>query len=63
MDLISVVLILAVIGVLLWLLLTYVPMAAPFKQLITAVVVIAAVLWLLSLFIAPGAFHTIRVGR
>ncbi len=41
---------LAVIGFLLYLLLTYVPMAQPFKQLIVVVVVLCIVLYLLSVF-------------
>lgn len=61
MSLISVVLVLAVIGVLLWLLLTYVPLAKPFPQLITAVVVIVVVLWLLSVF-GVGGIDRIRIG-
>jgi len=62
MDLISVVIVLIVVGLLLWLALTYIPMAQPFPKIITAVVVIAVVLWLISLFL-PGGFHAIKVGR
>ena len=47
---IEVVLVLAVIGVLLWLLNAYVPMQPPIKMIINAVVVICTVLWLLSVF-------------
>lgn len=50
MPLISVVVVLIVVGVLLWLVQQYIPLAPPFPQLITAVVVIACVLWLLSIF-------------
>jgi hypothetical protein len=50
MDLIHIVIVLIVVGVLLWLVNSYIPMAAPFPRLITAVVVIVTVLWLLSLF-------------
>lgn len=50
MPIIQLIAILAVIGVLLWLVNTYVPMAAPIKTIINAVVVIAVVLWLLSVF-------------
>jgi len=42
------VLVLAVVGFLLWLLLTYVPMAKPFPQIIVFVAVLCVVLWLLS---------------
>jgi low temperature requirement protein LtrA len=64
MPLINVVVVLIVVGVLLWLVQTYIPMAAPIKQIITAVVIIAVVLWLLSLFFPSlGGFGNIRVGR
>jgi hypothetical protein len=61
MDLISVVVVLIVVGVLLWLVTSYIPLAPPIPQLITAVVVIAVVLWLLNVFgLLP--MHDIRVG-
>ena len=50
MDLISVILVLVVVGVVLWLVTTYIPMSPPIKNILVAVVVIALVLWLLSLF-------------
>jgi low temperature requirement protein LtrA len=53
MSLISVVLVLIVIGVLLWLANTYIPMDPKIKQIMNAVVVIAVVLWLLAIFL-PG---------
>lgn len=48
MSIIGLVLLLAVLGFLLWLLLTYVPMPAPVKTVIIAVVVIALVLFVLD---------------
>lgn len=60
MDLIQLVIVLIVIGVLLWLVNTYIPMDAKIKQIINVVVIIAVVLWLLSLF--TGLPH-IHVGR
>jgi hypothetical protein len=47
MPLVNVVLTLIVIGVLLWLINTYIPMQSTIKSIINAVVVIAVVLWLL----------------
>jgi hypothetical protein len=47
MPIINVVLTLIVIGVLLWLINTYIPMQSTIKSIINAVVVIAVVLWLL----------------
>jgi len=56
-SLISVVLVLVVLGFLLWLLFTYVPMPDPFKTIIMVVIVICVVLWLLS---AIGVWHGFR---
>jgi hypothetical protein len=47
---IGLMLLLAVVGFLLWLLITYVPMAAPIKNVIVVVVVICLILYLLSVF-------------
>jgi low temperature requirement protein LtrA len=61
MGLIELVIILIVIGVLLWLVNSYIPMDGKIKQIINAVVIIAVVLWLISLFVGP--LPDIRVGR
>lgn len=50
MPLISIVIVLVVVGVLLWIINRYIPMAAPIKSILNIVVVIAVVLWLLSAF-------------
>jgi hypothetical protein len=50
MSLITVVVVLIVVGVLLWLVNTYIPMASPIKAILNVVVVIAVILWLLSVF-------------
>jgi len=50
MTLITIVLILVVIGVLLWLINAYIPMAGSIKAILNVVVVIAVILWLLSVF-------------
>jgi hypothetical protein len=62
MPLISLVVVLIVVGVLLWLVQTYIPMAPPLPQIITAVVVIAVVLWLLSVFGLLSGANDLRVG-
>ena len=62
MPLIQLVFVLIVVGVLLWLVNRFVPMANSIKSILNSVVVIAVVLWLLNVF---GLFHTlsrIRVG-
>ena len=63
MDLVSLVVTLIVVGVLLWLVNTYIPMDANIKKILNIVVVIAVVLWLLRVFGVLGDVHTIRVGR
>jgi len=50
MPLVNVVLILIVIGVLLWLINTYIPMDRKIKSVLNIVVVIAVVIWLLKVF-------------
>lgn len=62
MSIFAVVLIIAVIGVLLYLV-NRIPMAAPFKVLINVIVVFAAVLWLLSLIGVLGPLEAVRVPR
>ena len=47
MPLVNVVLTLIVVGVLLWLINTYIPMQSTIKSIMNIVVVIAVVLWLL----------------
>ncbi len=50
MSLLGIILPLIVLGVLLWLVETYIPMAPPIPMLIRLVVVIVVVLWLLNVF-------------
>ena len=62
MPLIQLLEVLIVVGVLLWLVNRFIPMAASIKSILNGVVVIVVVLWLLSVF---GLFHSlsrIRVG-
>ena len=48
MPLINLVIVLIVVGVLLWLVNQYIPMAPPIKQIINVLVIIVVILWLLS---------------
>ena len=50
MPLISILVVLVVVGVLLWLVNNFIPMAGSIKSILNAVVVIAVVLWLLNVF-------------
>ncbi|HEY0283724.1 MAG TPA: Thivi_2564 family membrane protein [Rhizomicrobium sp.] len=63
MSLVSLVIVLIVVGVLLWLVNTYIPMDGKIKSILNAVVVIAVVLWLLSVFGVLDNLSTFRVGR
>lgn len=64
MDLISFVIVLIVVGVLLWLVNTYIPMDVKIKKILNIVVVIAVVLWVLGVFLGGfGALSNIKVGR
>ena len=62
MPLINVVISLIVVGVLLWLVNTYIPMDGKIKQILNGVVVIAVVVWLLQAFGLLGSLGSIRVG-
>jgi len=61
MPLISVVVTLIIVGVILWLVNTYIPMAAPIKTILNVVVIIVVILWLLGLFVGP--INSFRIGR
>lgn len=50
MSLIGLILTLVIVGVLLWAVNTYIPMDAKIKQIMNVVIVIAVILWLLSVF-------------
>lgn len=50
MPLINVVIVLIVVGVVLWLINNFIPMAGSIKSLLNAVVVIFVVVWLLKVF-------------
>ena len=63
MPLISLVIVLIVVGVLLWLVNTYIPMDGKIKSILNAVVVIAVVIWLLQVFGLLGSLQGIRVGK
>lgn len=61
MSLISVVLTLIVVGVLLWLINTFIPMAESIKTILNIVVVIAVIIWLLYGFGVLGHSGEIRM--
>ena len=63
MPLIQVVVVLIVVGVVLWLINRFIPMAGSIKTILNAVVVIAVVLWLLNVFGVLSSLSSIRVGK
>ena len=63
MPLLEIVVSLIVIGVLLWLVNTFIPMAASIKSILNAVVVIVVVVWLLNIFGLLDSIQNFRVGR
>jgi hypothetical protein len=62
MPLINLVVVLIVVGVLLWLVNRFIPMAGSIKSILNAVVVICVVLWLLNVFGVIHSLSRIRVG-
>lgn len=56
MPILTVVIVLIVIGVLLWLANTYIPMDAKIKTILNVVVIVAVVLWLLKI---AGVFDSL----
>ena len=61
--LLQIIVVLIVVGVLLWLVNTYIPMDGKIKNILNIVVVIAVVIWLLQVFGLLGPLNDIRVGR
>jgi hypothetical protein len=63
MPLINLIIILVVVGVILWLINTYIPMDAKIKKILNIVVVIVVIIWLLSIFGVIGSLSGITVGK
>jgi hypothetical protein len=61
MSLVTVLLVLIVVGVILWLVNTYIPMDRKIKNILNVVVVIAVVLWLLRVFGLLESLNSIRI--
>ena len=63
MPLIQLVITLVVVGGILWLINSYIPMQATIKRILNAVVIIVVVIWLLSVFGLIGPISWFRIGR
>ena len=61
MSLITIVITLIIVGVLLWLVNTYIPMDGKIKKILNIAVVVAVVLWLLNVFGVLGHLNNVRV--
>lgn len=62
MPLLQVLMVLIAVGVLLWLVNNFIPMAGSIKSLLNAVVVIGVIVWLLNIFGFIHSLSRIHVG-
>jgi hypothetical protein len=63
MPLIQLVIVLVVVGLILWVINSYIPMQSTIKRILNVVVVICVIIWLLSVFGLIGNILSIRVGK
>ena len=61
MDLVTVVITLIVVGVVLWAINRYIPMASSIKNILNIVVVIVVVVWLLQGFGVLNSIHSVQI--
>lgn len=61
MPLFTILIVLVVVGVLLWLINTYIPMDRKIKNILNVVVTIVVVIWLLQVFGLLGDLKKLRV--
>ncbi len=62
MPLLDIVVTLVIVGVILWLINRFIPMASSIKTILNAVVVIAVIWWLLSVLGFVQSLSSVRVG-
>ena len=63
MPLIQLVIVLVVVGLILWVINSYIPMQSTIKRILNVVVVVCVIVWLLSVFGFIGNILSIRVGK
>lgn len=63
MPLIQLVIVLVVVGMILWVINSYIPMQSTIKRILNVVVVIGLIIWLLSVFGLIDNILSIRVGK
>lgn len=62
MPLLHLIIVLVVVGVILWVINSYIPMQPTIKKILNVVVVVGVILWLLSAFGVIGSLQGIRIG-
>jgi hypothetical protein len=63
MTLLNIVVVLVVVGLVLWLINTYIPMAGAIKSLLNIVVFVVVLIWVLQVFGLIGPIHGVRIPR
>ena len=63
MPLIQLVIVLVIVGVILWVINSFIPMQSTIKTIHNVVVVIGVIIWLLSVFGIIGDISTIHIGK
>lgn len=61
MPLLTIVIVLIVVGLLLWLVNTYIPMDRKIKSILNVVVVVVLIIWLLRAFGVWGSMNSVTV--
>lgn len=61
MLLLNLIIILVAIGVIMWLINTYIPMSETIKKILNVVVIIAIIIWLLGIFGIIGSLGAITI--
>jgi hypothetical protein len=54
---------LVAVGVVLWVINSYIPMQSTIKKILNVVVIIAVIIWLLNVFGLMGDLSSIRIGK
>ena len=63
MPIIQLIIVLVVVGVVLWAINSFIPMQSTIKGILNLVVIIAVIIWLLSVFGLIGNISNIRIGK
>ena len=61
MTLVGIVVVLVVVGLILWLINTYIPMAGGIKSLLNIVVFVVVLIWLLQVFSLIGPINGVHI--